>query len=390
VEAVGRNLLRDPTVRGIVINSRDISDRRLAEEELRRSERYFRSLIENALDIITILDGEGKVIYESPSFFRELGYAPEEVLGKPAFDFIHPEDRGRIAETFFEGAKHPGMKISTWYRLRHRDGSLRCFEAVGVNLLEDPSVRGVVVNSRDVSERMAYERELEENAQRLRDFLAVASHELYHPIAIIKGYAQALAEELAEKGDRGVLRTERALEKAADRLKDLGDDLLDISRLELGEVSLRPAEVGLGEILAQAAADMAARGLAVPIRLASTSPALTVRADGGAVLRVLAILIENAADHSPPGESIDLVGETGGGSAVISVLDRGPGVPEEQRERIFERFFQAEGVHHHSRPGLGLGLYIARKVVEEHGGRIWHEPRPGGGSVFRFTLPLKT
>ena len=387
VEALGRNLLHDPAVRGIVINSRDVTERHRVEEELRRSEQYFRSLIENALDIISVLAADGTILYESPSYGRILGFPPEEMLGKSAFDFIHPEDLPRVSEIFFEGIRHPGVVISSEYRLRHRDGSWHDFEAVGMNLLEDPAVRGVVVNSHDISERKRYERSLEENAQRLRDFFAVASHELYHPIAIVKGYAQALAEELSGEENPLALQTARALEKAADRLKFMGDELLDLSRLEVSPLEPKRRVIDLAELLRRAAAEMNERGFSSPCTLDLPKGRVLVSADEDKVFRVMTILLENAANHSPPGQAVEVALEEREEMLVVSVLDRGPGVPEENRRRIFDRFFQGEGVMHHSRPGLGLGLYIAREIVEAHGSRIWHEPRPGGGSSFRFTLP---
>ncbi|MEJ5187563.1 MAG: sensor histidine kinase, partial [Candidatus Geothermincolales bacterium] len=98
------------------------------------------------------------------------------------------------------------------------------------------------------------------------------------------------------------------------------------------------------------------------------------------------ILLENARKYSPAGSEVEVSVEAADEGAMVSVMDRGVGIAEEHRERVFERFYQVEEAQHHSKPGLGLGLFLAKRIVEEHGGRIWHEPRPGGGSIFRFVI----
>jgi PAS domain S-box-containing protein len=388
VEAFAKNLLHDPAVAGIVINSRDITARRQAEEALRHREEYYRNLIENGLDIISILGADGTILYESPSYERILGFSPEEMVGKSAFDFLHPDDVPEMIQVFMEGVKTPGLIRTGEFHLRHRDGSWFCFESIGKNLLDDPVVQGVVVNSRDITERKRYEQALEDNARQLKDFLSVASHELHHPIAIVKGYAQSLAEEMGETENQRERLMVDALEKAVDRLTRLGDNLLDVSRLEQDRIPMRFARVEPAAILRQSIADMEARGFSNPFELRVTDDPVRVNADEDELLRVLVILEENAVSFSAPDSPIGLELGRQGDDILISVLDRGRGVPEEQKEHIFERFFQVENILHHSRPGLGLGLYIAREIVEEHGGRIWQEPRPGGGSIFRFTIPI--
>ncbi len=388
VEAFGNNLLYDPAVAGIVINSRDITARREAEEALRSRELYFRCLIENALDMFTIIDVDGTILYESPSFIRILGFTPEEMVGKSAFDFVHPDDMSGVLQIFLEGVGSPESIRTGEFRLRRRDGSWINVESIGQNLLDDPVMQGIVINSREITERKKYEEALEENARQLRDFLSVASHELHHPIAIILGYAQTLAEEISGSGDQRYLHMLEALEKAAERLDRLGDNLLDVSRLEQDRYLMRFSGVDPAGLARQSLEDMETRGFPNPFELRVIGEPGRVLADEDELLRVLTILEENAAGYSPPESPIELQVSSKGEDVLFSVLDRGSGVPENQREKIFERFYQVEQVLHHSRPGLGLGLYIARAIVKEHGGEIWYEPRPGGGSVFSFTLPL--
>jgi signal transduction histidine kinase len=103
----------------------------------------------------------------------------------------------------------------------------------------------------------------------------------------------------------------------------------------------------------------------------------------------LIILLDNAVRYSPSGSRIEVTGKRSDDELVISVMDRGVGIPGEDRERIFDRFYQVESVLHHTGPGLGMGLYIGKHIVDAHGGRFWYEPRKKGGSIFRFTIPLR-
>jgi PAS domain S-box-containing protein len=168
VEVSGTNLLAEASVQGIVTNFRDVSERRRATEALRESEERFRSLIQNSSDIITILKADGSIRYESPSVERVLGYHPEERIGKKTFDYVHPEDKGWVESTFTEALDDPGkVQRPVEFRLRHKDGSWRHMETIRVNLLRDPAVKGVVSNSRDITERKHSEEKLQSSLDAL-------------------------------------------------------------------------------------------------------------------------------------------------------------------------------------------------------------------------------
>ena len=137
----------------------DVTRRKNAEEELRKSEERFRSLVQYASDIITVIGPEGTIRYQSPSIERILGYEPEELIGTNAFDYVHREDVEQVRNAFAEALENQEVSPPVEFRFRHKDGSWRFLEAVGNNLLADPSVSGMVVNSRDITERKQAERE---------------------------------------------------------------------------------------------------------------------------------------------------------------------------------------------------------------------------------------
>jgi len=149
---------------GAIAKRKAERDRELAEQALRRSEDYFRTLIENSSDILTILNHKGKILFQSPSIERVLGYRPEELLDKNAFDLMHPNDVQRVLAIFSGDLMKLNSQSPVEYRFRHRDGSWRFLESIGKNLLRDPSIAGIIINSRDVTERKRAEERIHEQA----------------------------------------------------------------------------------------------------------------------------------------------------------------------------------------------------------------------------------
>jgi len=218
-------------------------------------------------------------------------------------------------------------------------------------------------------------------ADRLKDaLLASVSHDLRTPLTAIK----ALAHDIAAAGD------ERAavIEQQADRLNEMVADLLDLSRLNAGGIAMRPeintAEDLVGAAIQQVAGALDGREVRTALDLAQPVP--VGRFDFVHSLRILVNLIDNAAKYSPRASPIDLEVGKDGAMLSIAVLDRGPGVPAPERERIFEPFYRPAGVAPDAR-GSGLGLAIARRLAEAQGGSLAYADRPGGGSAFTLRLP---
>lgn len=172
MESLAKGMVNDPVIHGIVVNSRDITERVDAERSLEAERKRFKSLIENATDLITVLDADGTVQYVSPSVRIILGYEPEELIGNNALDYVHPDDReyGWNGITFM--VEHEGVPITSEFRLRRKDGEWRTFDAVSRSLLKEPSVHGIVFNHRDITQRMEAERALQESEAEMRALLS--------------------------------------------------------------------------------------------------------------------------------------------------------------------------------------------------------------------------
>jgi two-component system phosphate regulon sensor histidine kinase PhoR len=230
------------------------------------------------------------------------------------------------------------------------------------------------------------EAEMRTRAERLTHFLTVASHELRQPTTIIKGYTSILSAGEVEMTENMVGEFYETINKAADRLTRLVDELMDVSLIEGKKFHIETKPVHPQYLCEDAREEMKRRGFQNKIEIDIPDGTTTITVDPDKFYELLVILLDNACNYSDASSSVlvRIQGETGG--VALAVMDRGPGIPEADRERIFERFYQVVDALHHSKPGTGLGLYIASQIVEAHGGKIWCEPREGGGSVFLVTL----
>lgn len=224
-----------------------------------------------------------------------------------------------------------------------------------------------------------------------RDMVANISHELRTPIANIRLIIDSLFHEQEKPKRKQSTSAVRAIARETDSLLWLVQELLDLSMIESGQAILRMVEEPVAGIVAEAIERVEDQSDAKEIEIVDETPAdLLALADRDQVRRVVINLIHNAIKWSPPREKIRVRASGNGDEVTISVLDRGPGVPEEFRERIFERFYQVDPSRSGGE-GTGLGLAICKHIVEAHGGRIWVETNPdtkdGKGGCFKFTLP---
>src|SRR5438874_11750235 len=160
VEAIGNNLLADPAVEGMVVTTRDVTDRHEAEEAMRVSEARFRSLVQRSYDVIAVCDPSGTVLYVTPSVELVLGYEPDDIVGTNGYDFAHPDDRHDLVDSLGRLLDGTSAQRAVEFRAVHKDGSLRWVELVPTNLVDDPAVGGIVLNVRDITERKRAEEEL--------------------------------------------------------------------------------------------------------------------------------------------------------------------------------------------------------------------------------------
>ena len=376
----------DKQPRGFIGLVRDITERRTVEEALRTSEEKYRAVFEATGTAMCTLDAEGVISFANQEFAGITGLSRQALEGgRRLADMVLKEDREAFEQNLEQALRGPAqVPLRFPMHMRKRTGE-EMF-ALG-NMARVPGTDNVVISLVDITRERIYERTLEERTKQLRDFLSIASHELRHPITLIKGYLELLAEELGEEEpSESVLLSLRRVQTSTDRLTLLGDELMDASRIEQGSFLLMKTRLNFEELVEHAVREMEMRDIDITFEARLSGDRREIEADREKVYRLLVILLENAAKFSPPRGLVEVEVEDKGGEKVVSVFDRGIGVPDNERLKIFDRFYQVEDVLHHS-IGMGLGLYIATEIVETHGGRIWCNPRPGGGSIFGFSIP---
>ena len=342
---------------------------------------------------IFMLDPQGRVVSWNAGAQRIKGYAAGEIVGQHFSRFYPPEDAaaGKPARVLAEAARAGRFEEEGW-RVR-KDGS-RFWASVVVTALRDGAgaLRGFAKVTRDLTARRRAEAERRrraaaEEAARLRaEFLSVAAHELKTPLTALHGMAQLTLRRYARDGDVAPERVAGALrliDAQAGKLARLVEQLLDLSRLEAGHLALERRATDLGALAAAVAELFRARGDGERLRLALPGRPVRASADALRLEQVLTNLLDNALKYSPPGSPVRL--RVGGGAARrrpgrarLTVADRGPGVPPEDRPRLFDSFFRSPATAHTG--GVGLGLAISRQIVELHGGTIRAEFPPEGGT----------
>ena len=375
-----------------------------ALEHVAGTEARFRSLAQNSSDVITIVDRDLAVVYQSSAVTRVFGLAPEELAHRPLATWVHPDDAATVLDAIAELVDEGRESCLVECRLRRRDGSWCGVETAITNLVDDPSVNGVVLNSRDVSDRKRAERELRvtlEREQDMRgrlqeldkaktDFLSSVSHELRTPLTSILGYLEMLTEGAAgplPAPQRDILDI---VDRNAQRLLVLIEELLIMSRVEAGTFRLSVGSVALAPLVEGALQAVlpghAGRDLHLSVDVAPGVD--SIQGDRDQLDRVMINLLSNAVKFTPDGGRVHVSVTADETDVVIRVADTGMGIPTADQAHIFERFYRSSATQHLAVPGTGLGLSITKAIIDEHGGQISISSVPGQGTEVTLRLPL--
>lgn len=348
------------------------------------------ALLDSAADGILILNADHTIERSNIAFEKMLGVSREELKGKYHEEVIRW--KGEPQGTTLEEAERGGWPLTPNATL-YVEGDLERSQPpalpVGITyaplLTNDGRLRNIVVSVRDITHFRTAE-EIKST------FISVVSHELRTPVALIKGYASTLRRDDAKWDKRTISDSLAVIEEEADRLSKMIDDLLDASRLQAGGLSLNRADVSIPALAGRVAERLGTQSQKHSIRTDFPENFPVILADETRLEQVLSNLVSNSIKYAPEGE-IKISGAVRPEQVIVCVSDQGPGIDPHDLPHIFDRFYRSENAVKQTK-GAGLGLYLARAIIEAHGGRMWvdtsansHGDRKPSGARICFSLP---
>ena len=397
LEWAARSCVDDAVIAGIVVNSRDVTERRRAEDELMASLQLQEAIIEGTADMVFVKDAEGHYLTINAAGAVMLGREKQEVIGKTDHDLFPPEQAAFIRETD-QRVMTSGQPLAYESSGVGRDGGVHTYLMTKAQWRDTAGrVIGVLGMSLDITARkrtedaMAYARDQAREAVQLKsEFIANLSHEVRTPMNAVIGFTDIVLDSDLSTEQRDHLLSVRS---SAEKLLGLLNDILDLSKLEMGSIAPESAPLSLREVVHETIDMFAAHGRQKGILLTSdVTPDVPDRVEGDAtrLRQVLVNLVGNAVKFTEAGEvTVRLWSEADAGGAAgvhFTVADTGIGIPADKQHVIFEPFVQGDGSMTRQHGGTGLGLAIAKQVVGLMGGRLWVESSEGHGSVFHFTM----
>ena len=356
-----------------------------ARREVEASGRKLTLFAERAPIAVLEFDPNATVLEMNPAAENLFGYAIGELIGRNGLQMLFPVDEFGVNDSWWRDFV-AGVRPATLDRLRcvRRDGLEIMCEFTFTPLVNDEGdVISIIAQGRDITQEL--------EAERLKkEFTSTLSHELRTPLTSIIGSLQLINSGVLGDLEKDVAELTTIAERNGQRLLDLINDLLDIEKIESGKFELSPETVSLDSLLRDTL--VLNKGFAdrynVRLAMEQQLPQVKVEADPKRLVQVATNLLSNAAKFSPEGGTVDVTLELVSDRVRIGVHDRGPGIPEAFRSRIFSRFAQADSTATRQKGGTGLGLAICKRLIEMMHGSIGFQDRPGGGSTFYFELPV--
>src|SRR5271157_153337 len=368
--------------------SRDVTERRVAEEKLRRREWELQTLADNTPDILTRFDPRLRHVFVNAAVLKVTGRQREEYLGKTNRELGMPADLCQLWEDALRSVFGTGLQRSIEFAFPTAAGIRHYSARLVPEFGPEGTVEYVISVTHDVTDHKRYEEALRDQDRRKDEFLATLAHELRNPLAPIRNGLQIL--RLAPDGE-DALEIREMMERQLAHMVRLIDDLLDVSRISRGKFKLKRELVQVQDVLDHAIETSQPLIEAGRHELIIQPPDEPVWLDGDLtrLAQVVSNLLNNSAKYTPDGGRITLSAKVEGNNAVIRVTDNGSGISAEMLPQVFDMFTQVDRTLDRAQGGLGIGLSLVRRLVEMHGGTIAADsPGLGLGSVFTVRLPV--
>jgi PAS domain S-box-containing protein len=354
-------------------------------QEVSREKQRLDAILENSGDGVMLLDADANITVYNRALTMMTGVPAEEAIGKPCSEtlVLYDHNSGEPAPDLTSPLERcrEGEQIQVEGDYMREDG-IRITLSITFSPLFDADGRlvNIIANVRDIT----HFREAEEIKS---TFISVISHELKTPVALIKGYAGTLRRPDADWDVETIRDSMEVIEEESDRLTQLIDNLLDASRLQAGQMQLDKHPVHIDKMAARIVREFRTQTQRHTFHLDFAPDFPAILADQERLRQVLSNLLSNAIKYSPEQGRITVSGRYDEQHVYVAVSDQGIGIPAGERDRIFDRFYRVESALSRRTQGAGLGLYLAKSVIEAHRGRIWVSSSPGQGSTFVFSLP---
>jgi PAS domain S-box-containing protein len=381
----------------------NIFEKRINEEKLllekqraETSEEKLKLMIKNSNDAFVLVNDKGEQFYVSDISIAETGFSMEELLG-PVINVIHPDDANLLFETLDELLKNPDKIIKVQYRHKLKQGGYIWYESKAQNFLSNPHINAIIVNVRNIDFIKNNEMELikaknkAEESDRLKSsFLANMSHEIRTPMNGILGFASILKKEgLSKKVQDQYIEL---IEKSGNRMLNIINDIMDISKIESGLMDLYISETNINEkvdfVYHFFKPETESKGLKMTYHLGLPTKEAYILSDREKLFAILMNLVKNSVKYTHSG-NIDFGYQLKGDFIEFFVKDTGIGIEPSKQKAIFDRFVQIEIQDRNIYQGAGLGLSIAKAYIEMLHGEIWVESEVGKGTTFYFTTPYR-
>lgn len=383
---------------GVLAIGQDSTERKLMEKELRQSEEKYRNLIQNTKDSIVIIDLKGCVKFANKASEQMTGYTLSEGVGmnvKKITPFNYWPKSYKALQKAKKGEDIPYFESE----IKRKDGKILQVETGGQPILKDGKIVGVQIITRDITERKNSEEKIKKQNTQLKkldniktNFLNTTSHELRTPVASIKGYIQMLLKQTLGEI---TIEQKKALEvilRNTNRLDNLIENILDISRLESGTMKFIPEKTDITKMIKeiietmQIMADL--KKIKIDVDIQKEIPDLII--DQERIKQVLINIVDNALKFSANNSIINIYATVNKNNVLFEVQDFGRGIPIKKQKKIFEKFYQVDAGTDRKFGGVGLGLTISKEIIDFYGGQIWVDSTINKGSSFKFSLPLQT
>lgn len=373
----------DGKIVGIGGISRDITEKKKAEEKLQEAERNLRGFLEALQESAVLLDLEGKVVFANKTASCRTGIPLEKLLGANLYEILPPQFKDRFIKQCEQVIKS-GKPLTEEETLGDRFFLFQVYPMKG----EQGRVERLVVLSIDITER----KRIEEDKEKVRNSLIYSvSHDLKTPLMVMQASLDLLLNLDARRKSEKFLEYEPLWRSNLNRLKSLVDNLLISQKALISSVPVSLKSVDAREILNKAISELSSFASAASVSIETQMPEepLFWEMDEELIARALENLLSNAIKFSPKGKKVIVGVERQGKQLVFWVEDRGPGIPEEEMEELFQPFKRSSLAEKRRIPGTGLGLFVSRRLVEAHGGTLLLESTPGKGTKATIAIPTR-